>query len=183
MSSDIAPTADAAVPDIHPQDPNEQVSYTITASTSVTLPTHPVPLSYAELNPVSDPTEFFGVLGTAFVTLTCPTVVYFLYYGCNETTGCHPTSAAQWKNVWHMAANNEWPSSAGKWWEWETVPVVLAFFAYLIVCWVALPAPWTKGGLLRDGTRKEYKLNGELYSLIPRRGRAVAYDAPRAWGD
>ena len=59
-----------------------------------------------------------------------------------------------------MASRNEWPSSAGKWWEWETVPVVAAFFAYLIACWVVLPAEWTKGGLLRDGTRKEYKLNG-----------------------
>ena len=165
MSTSTAPVAGRT-----PTDPSDEVTYSITASTTLTLPAHPKPMSYAELNPVSAPTEFFGVAGTTFVTLMCPTVVFFLFYGCNETTGCHPSTVQQWKTMWNLAVRDEWPSSAGRWWEWETVPVVAAFFAYLVVCWVVLPAPWTEGMLLRDGTRKVYKLNGEHSSVLSRAG-------------
>ncbi|WOO85586.1 Delta(14)-sterol reductase [Vanrija pseudolonga] len=139
---------------------------TITAKAQVSLPPKK---SYAELNPKSKPTEFFGPIGTTIVTFATPAVAYALFFTCNEVTGCNP-SASSLSNLAHTIGN--WPSSAGKLWEWKALAVYLAWYAWCIATWVILPTEWIEGLLLRDGTRKKYKMNG-LWFLFLTLGVAI----------
>lgn len=143
--------------------PEGEVTTTITATTHLTLPAHPTPLTYAELNPRSSPSEFFGPIGTLAVTIFTPAITWALWFTCNETTGCPPSTRAGWQAV----AENlvDWPSSAGKWWDWKAAGVFMAFYLYLVLCWAVLPGDKVQGNLLRDGTKKTYTMNGEHGSV------------------
>ncbi|BEJ11975.1 hypothetical protein CspHIS471_0204350 [Cutaneotrichosporon sp. HIS471] len=138
-----------------------EITTTITATTTVKLPAA-APKSYAELNPRLKPTEFFGPVGGFVLTFVTPIVGYGLFYGCNEVTGCSvpPTrNFLQWIG--------DWPSSAGALWEWKAAGVYLAWYMWTVLCWNILPGEWIEGTLLRDGTRKKYKMNGNgLWTLI-----------------
>lgn len=139
---------------------------TITAKAQVSLPPKK---SYAELNPRSKPTEFFGPIGTTIVTFATPAVAYALFFTCNEVTGCNP-SASSLSALASTIGN--WPSSAGKLWEWKALAVYLAWYAWCIATWVLLPTEWIEGLLLRDGTRKKYKMNGACGTARALRRRA-----------
>lgn len=132
-----------------------EITTTITATTTVTLPANPTPKSYAELNPRLKPTEFFGPIGGGLLTFVTPIVSYMLFYGCNEVTGC---SVPPSRNFLEWIG--DWPSSAGALWEWKAAGVYLAWYFWVVLCWNILPGEWIEGTLLRDGTRKKYKMNG-----------------------
>ncbi|EJT52206.1 C-14 sterol reductase [Trichosporon asahii var. asahii CBS 2479] len=138
--------------------PEGEVTTTITATTHVTLqPT--VPKTYDELNPRSKPTEFCGPLGTLAVTIGTPLTAYFLYYACNEVTGCGlPTSSSQWDAILNGWRN--FPSVAGRLWDTKAALVYLGWYMWCVGCWWLLPGEWIEGTLIRDGTRKRYKMNG-----------------------
>ncbi|ODN79893.1 hypothetical protein L202_03785 [Cryptococcus amylolentus CBS 6039] len=136
----------------------------ITATTSLDLPAHPVPKTYAELNPKSKPTEFFGPIGTTAITLLCPIFSYIFFFACNDAVGCTPTSLGGFKEAWNLAIDG-FPSSAGQWWEWKAAAVYLGWYAFCVICEVALPGERVQGNLLRDGTCKTYRMNG-LYTLL-----------------
>ncbi|GMK57223.1 hypothetical protein CspeluHIS016_0400570 [Cutaneotrichosporon spelunceum] len=138
-----------------------EVTTTITATTTVKLPAATTK-SYAELNPRLKPTEFFGPVGTFILTFATPIVAYALFYGCNEVTGC---SVPPTRNFLEWVG--DWPSSAGALWEWKAAGVYLAWYMWTVLCWNILPGEWIEGTLLRDGTRKKYKMNGNgLWTLI-----------------
>lgn len=137
-------------------DDRGDVTTTITATTTVTLPAKAK--TYAELNPRLKPTEFFGPLGTAAVTFGTPVIAYLLYFGCNEVTGCSLPPVAGWSSV--ASRIGDWPSVAGQFWDWKAAGVYLAWYAWCVLCWAVLPGDWIEGTLLRDGTRKQYKMNG-----------------------
>ena len=139
-------------------DHDGQITTTITATTHLTLPAHPTPLTYAQLNPTSLPHEFLGVPGTTALCFLTPFFAYFLFYACNETTGCPPTSRAQWSALLDLLG--DWPSSAGQLWDWKAAGVYLGWYVYTVVCWAVLPGQKVEGGVLRDGTRRMYKMNG-----------------------
>lgn len=134
---------------------------TITAKTHLDLPAHPIPLTYSQLNPQSKATEFFGPIGTLGVTIVAPLTAYFLFYACNESTGCPPTTRLDWIKVRDNFA--DWPSVAGQLWEWKAAGVYLAWYAFTVVCWAVLPGDEVQGNLLRNGTRKTYKMNGTFW--------------------
>ncbi|WWC93994.1 hypothetical protein V866_000832 [Kwoniella sp. B9012] len=159
------------MPDSQPSTGEEGTTTTvITATTHLTLPAHPIPLTYDELNPRSKPEEFFGPIGTFGITLLAPLFTYIFFYTCNDAVGCTPTTVSGWKYAWSLVGN--FPSSAGYLWEWKAFAVYLGWYAYCIVCWKVLPGDVIKGNLLRDGTRKNYKMNG-LYTLILTLGLSV----------
>ncbi len=56
----------------------------------------------------------------------------------------------------------DWPSTAGKLWEWKAAGVYLAWYAFCVACWVVLPGEKVEGNLLRDGKRNLYKQNGAV---------------------
>jgi delta14-sterol reductase len=136
---------------------------TITATTHLDLPAHPVPLTYDQLNPKSLPHEFFGPIGTGLITTTAPMVAYALFFACNEATGCPPTSSLGWAEAWANVGG--YPSIAGKLWEWKAAGVYLTWYAFCVACWYLLPGERPEGNLLRDGKRKTYKMNGTSYGV------------------
>lgn len=153
----LAPTSSTSG---HPStEPEREVTTTITATAHLTLPSHPTPLTYDQLNPKSAPNEFYGPIGTAIVLLTTPFITYGLWFACNETTGCTPLNLAAWRLLGDLIG--DWPATNGQFFEMQSVGVYAGFFAYLVACWVLIPVERTDGTLLRDGTRKAYKLNGE----------------------
>ncbi|OCF36699.1 delta14-sterol reductase [Kwoniella heveanensis BCC8398] len=144
--------------------PEEGTTTTIiTATTHLTLPAHPIPLTYEQLNPRSKPTEFFGPLGTAAISVLAPLFTYIFFFACNDAVGCTPTTVRGWQQAWEYVSN--FPSTAGHLWEWKAAGVYTAWYAYTVLCWAVLPGDKIQGNLLRDGTRKTYKMNG-LYTLL-----------------
>jgi len=135
-----------------PTQPNE-VRTTITAKAEFTLP------AKGELNPRSKPTEFFGPIGTAAVTFGTPFTAYALFYACNEVDGCSVSGAGA--ALSKVLSTLDFPSTAGKLFEWKALGVYCAWYAWCVLCWAVLPQDWIEGNLLRDGTRKKYKMNGE----------------------
>lgn len=140
-----------------------ETTTTITATTHLTLPAHPTPLTYDQLNPRSSPSEFFGPIGTFLVSTVAPFWAYFIFFACNEHTGCHPTSADAWRETFE-GFTGKWVSSAGQLWDWKAVGVYLAWYAFCVVCWIVLPGDKVEGTLMRNGKRKTYTMNGESAS-------------------
>jgi delta14-sterol reductase len=138
-----------------------EVTTTIKASTTVTLPAHPHKPSYEELNPRSTATEFLGPWGTGAISVLAPFWAYFIFYACNETTGCHPRSSWAWRQSF-AGLLGEWPTTTGQLWRWDAVAVYLGWYAFCVVCAAVLPGPKVEGTLMRNGKRKTYKMNGEL---------------------
>nr|ODN97807.1 delta14-sterol reductase [Cryptococcus depauperatus CBS 7855] len=132
----------------------------ITATAQIDLPAHPTKKSYAELNPFSRPTEFFGPWGTAAITLCTPVLAYLIFFACNDVAGCAPTSL---RSVWRLVG--DYPDAAGKLWEWKAAGVYVGWYVFCIVCELVLPGERIQGNLLRDGSRKTYRMNG-LYTLL-----------------
>lgn len=137
-----------------------EVTTTIKASTTVTLPAHPVKPSYAELNPRSTATEFLGPIGTGAISILAPFWAYFIFFACNETTGCHPRSASAWSQTFDGLLGG-WPTGAGQLWNWNAVGVFLGWYAFCVVAAQILPGDEVQGTLMRDGRKKTYKMNGE----------------------
>ena len=137
-----------------------EITTTITATTHLTLPAQPTPLTYDQLNPKSHATEFLGPIGTAGISIIAPLTSYFLFYACNESTGCPPTSMSDWATIWNRLGG--WPSPSGQLWEWKAAGVYLAWYAFCVMCWVVLPSEKAQGNLLRDGKRVTYRMNGVL---------------------
>ncbi|WVO16402.1 hypothetical protein L204_104077 [Cryptococcus depauperatus] len=132
----------------------------ITATAQIDLPAHPTKKSYAELNPFSRPTEFFGPWGTAAITLCTPVLAYLIFFACNDVAGCAPTSL---RSVWRLVG--DYPDAAGKLWEWKAAGVYVGWYVFCIVCELVLPGERIQGNLLRDGSRKTYRMNGESVAL------------------
>lgn len=89
---------------------------------------------------------------------TLPLVPYALYFGCSEEGGgCYP-------NVFDLAAtlSRRFTTSEGllSLWDPQAALVWLGWMVYLYVCWAILPGDWIEGLEIRDGTRKQYKING-----------------------
>lgn len=137
-----------------------ETTTTITATTHLTLPSHPTPLTYSQMNPKSHASEFLGPIGTGGISFVAPFFAYFLFYACNEGTGCPPTSLTDWRTMWMRVG--DWPSTAGKLWEWKAAGVYLAWYAFCVAGWVVLPGEKVEGNLLRDGKRNLYKQNGAV---------------------
>jgi delta14-sterol reductase len=142
-----------------------EVTTTITATTTLTVPAHPKVPTYAELNPRSEATDFFGPIGTTVVSLGCPFIVYFLFFTCNEVTGCHPTNSRDWKLAFEGIFGG-WDTVSGRLWDWKAAGVYLAWYAFCVVCAVVLPGDKVEGTLMRDGKRKVYTMNGEGEAIL-----------------
>jgi delta14-sterol reductase len=158
--------------------PQEEVTITATAEFSLPAKTG------AELNPRSRPTEFLGPIGTALVTFSTPAVAYALFYACNEVEGCSVSGAGA--AIARFTQDFDWPSAAGKLFELKACAVYAAWYAWCVLCWAVLPNEWIEGNLLRDGTRKKYKMNGEWEGWWERergsgdRGRGALHTGPVA---
>lgn len=121
----------------------------------------------AELNPRTKGYEFFGPLGALFITVSVPAITYALYFGCSETSGgCPPPLDSLWPTITTSLSDCDWWKSL---WDTQAAVAYLAWYAFCVVTWAVLPGDWVEGVLIRDGTRKKYKINGELLVLLVER--------------
>ncbi|KAF9269087.1 ERG4/ERG24 ergosterol biosynthesis protein [Marasmius fiardii PR-910] len=112
--------------------------------------------SNSELNPRTTEYDFNGPFGALAVTILVPIIVYSLYFGCaEETGGCSPKL--------RLDSIREALIDPRCWWKlWDTEAAIfyLVWYAFCVLCWIILPGGWVKGTVLRDGSVKEYKING-----------------------
>ncbi|KAI0689711.1 ERG4/ERG24 ergosterol biosynthesis protein [Cytidiella melzeri] len=111
----------------------------------------------ASLNPSTQHYEFFGPPGALFITLSVPAFTYALFFGCSETSGgCPPPLPSILPSIASALSNSAWWKSL---WDPHAFAAYLAWYAYCVVAWALLPGDWIQGTLIRDGTRKSYKIN------------------------
>ena len=101
--------------------------------------------------------EFGGPLGSAFVMVIMPLVVYGLFFACNANFCVRdgPTAAAALHQARSLIA-------AATFWSWEAAAVVLGWFALQALLFLWLPGPMVAGAALRDGSHLTYSMNGHL---------------------
>ncbi|WBW74321.1 C-14 sterol reductase Erg24 [Schizosaccharomyces osmophilus] len=100
-------------------------------------------------NPKKFQYEFFGPIGAAIIVVLTTTVVFGLYFGCNEN-GCpaHP------QKILSMIQN-------AKFIDVYSFQLYLCWLGALILAWHFLPGEWVKGVPIDEkGTRLQYKMNG-----------------------
>ena len=114
--------------------------------------------SKVDLNPRTKYYEFLGPPGALFITLSVPAFTYALFFGCSEKSGgCPPSLPTIWPNIQSAVTDVNWWKSL---WDQEAFVAYLAWYAFTVVSWVVLPGDWIEGTLVRDGSRKQYKING-----------------------
>ena len=90
--------------------------------------------------------EFMGPVGTFFMTLMLPTVVFSLYALCNkyQCALAKPYRLPEWQQLWHPLA----------------YLLVLGWFLFQVILY-ALPLGYiAMGNVLADGSRLSYRMNG-----------------------
>ena len=113
----------------------------------------------AELNPKTTHYEFFGPVGALFITVSVPAFTYALYFGCSEMSGgCPPPLDDVLPVIVASLSDITWWRSL---WDPKAAIAYLAWYAFCVATWAVLPGDWVEGTLIRDGTRKKYKINGE----------------------
>ena len=96
--------------------------------------------------------EFFGpFLGPLGIMLGLPAVCYALVYACNAS-GCM-----------HLAPKFSIPGfpPGQRLFTWEALAVYVAWFAFQVALHLLLPGQRRQGVVLPNGSRLNYKLNGE----------------------
>ena len=117
--------------------------------------------SGSELNPVTTHYEFLGPIGTFFMTLGLPGVVFALYAFCNSEScslRLHPT-LPQWGDFFHRHA----------------LLIFVVWFVFQMLLSLSPLGKTVKGTKIRDGTRLSYKLNAIHAFVISHVVFAAAY--------
>ncbi|KAF8701394.1 ERG4 ERG24 ergosterol biosynthesis protein, partial [Rhizoctonia solani] len=115
-------------------------------------------------NPRTTHYEFFGPLGTTFVSVTVPIVIYALYFTCSEQAGgCPPP-------LWSIPFNFVRAVESIDWWknlfDKEATIAYAAWYAFTVAAWWLLPGDWVEGTELRTGGRIQYKINAFSTMLL-----------------
>jgi Delta14-sterol reductase len=102
--------------------------------------------------------EFFGPIGTSILVPVIPTVIYALYFACNDSSGgCPPPLAAIPFFSYRAVSSLTWWKGL---WDTQAFLVYCAWMAFNVLAWAILPGDWVDGVELRDGTKQKYKING-----------------------
>ena len=147
-------------------EPQGEIVTTITATTHVDLPLHPVKPSYDELNPKSSPTEFLGPWGTFAVTVLTPFFCNVLFIGCNERTGCPPSWNREDRKF--ELGSYDLELLFDKFFDGKAFLIYTVWYAYCVACWALIPGDWVEGTLMRNGKKQMYKINGEPQAVLTR---------------
>lgn len=115
----------------------------------------------ADLNPRTTHYEFLGPPGAFAISFGVPTMAYLLFYGCTEHTGgCPPPIDTDLIKA--SLSNPEWWKGL---WDTEAVIAYFAWYAFIVAAWVILPGDWIEGTVMRNGQKKQYKINGAFHIL------------------
>ena len=119
------------------------------------------------LNPRTTTYEFMGPPGAFFISVGVPMMTYLLYFGCSESAGACPPSHVLSPSL--LAAHLQESLTSKQWWAslWDTEAtlIYLAWYAFCVVAWAVLPGDWVEGVTMRNGQKKEYKINGTTFRI------------------
>ena len=101
--------------------------------------------------------EFGGPVGSAFVMVSLPLVVYGLYFACNADY-CLSDGASLANALTHISASLRTTTL----WSWEAAAAVAGWFALQAMLYLQLPGPMVHGVPLKDGKQLAYPMNGHL---------------------
>ncbi|KAH7103387.1 ERG4/ERG24 ergosterol biosynthesis protein [Auriculariales sp. MPI-PUGE-AT-0066] len=123
------------------------------------------------MNPRTTHYEFLGPPGAFAVTVGVPFLTYALYFGCNEKSGCPPQFSLIQSNFVNSVTSLDWWISL---WDNQAALLYLAWYTYCVAAWAALPGDYVEGTLMRDGTKKRYKINA-FSTLLLTAGLTAGY--------
>lgn len=103
------------------------------------------------MNPPTRHYEFLGPPGALLNTLAVPAVAYALFFACNEENACRPRL--------DLDAVLDVVASLPSLWDTDAALIYLSWYAFCVLAWVILPGDWVDGTVLRDGSKKKYKIN------------------------
>ena len=127
------------------------------------LHTTTMSVSASALNPRTTHYEFLGPPGAAAISLGVPFITYALYFGCSETSGgCTPPLETLWPRTLAAVQDLNWWKSL---YDPQAAVLYFAWYAFCVVAWFVIPGDWIEGTLVRDGTKKLYKINGAWDAL------------------
>ncbi|KDR79042.1 hypothetical protein GALMADRAFT_138002 [Galerina marginata CBS 339.88] len=110
-----------------------------------------------KLNPRSPHYEFLGPPGALAITLGVPFITYLLYFGCSEAAGgCLPQPSSIPDRILSSVSNPNWWKGL---WDTEASLMYLGWYAFCVVAWAVLPGDQVAGTTLRNGGKKQYKIN------------------------
>lgn len=109
------------------------------------------------MNPPTRHYEFLGPPGALLNTLAVPAVAYALFFACNEENACRPRL--------DLDAVLDVVASLPSLWDTDAALIYLSWYAFCVFAWVILPGDWVDGTVLRDGSKKKYKINGNDIQL------------------
>ncbi|KZT11974.1 ERG4/ERG24 ergosterol biosynthesis protein, partial [Laetiporus sulphureus 93-53] len=115
-----------------------------------------------ELNPRTRSYEFLGPPGALFVTLSVPATTYAIYYGCSEETGGCPPPIALPAIIDALSDPAWWKGL----WDTEAMSMYLGWYAFCVAAWFILPGDWVEGVQMRNGQKKQYKVNAFTTFLL-----------------
>ncbi|EEP80494.1 Delta(14)-sterol reductase [Uncinocarpus reesii 1704] len=112
--------------------------------------------------------EFGGPVGAAGIVFGLPPLMYFLYFTCNDISGCPAPALRDPANLtWEkLKAQIPWPGSVSQFASWEVTGWVLAYYLFSLLLYRILPAQEIYGTKLRESGRPlKYRFNA-FYSTI-----------------
>lgn len=112
--------------------------------------------SILAMNPPTRHYEFLGPPGALLNTLAVPAVAYALFFACNEENACRPRL--------DLDAVLDVVASLPSLWDTDAALIYLSWYAFCVLAWVILPGDWVDGTVLRDGSKKKYKINGTTFN-------------------
>lgn len=117
-------------------------------------------MSQQELNPKTTHYEFLGPPGAFLISIGVPITAYALYFGCSEATGCPSFSGVA---IIQALTSLDWWVGL---WDTQAAIAYVCWYAFCVLSWAFLPGDVVTGTPLRDGGRKQYKINGTTFVHI-----------------
>ncbi|KAJ6516498.1 ergosterol biosynthesis ERG4/ERG24 [Mycena sanguinolenta] len=107
------------------------------------------------VTPVAAYSEFLDPLGAFFICTAVPLTIYALFFGCSEQSGgCPPTLDRI--RVFLALTDPAWYQEL---WDTQATILFVAWYAFCVLAWAILPGDWISGTTLRNGEKKQYKIN------------------------
>ena len=101
--------------------------------------------------------EFGGPIGTFFVTVGLPIVIYALYFFCNKDVCFNSPLSFSWSQF-----RSTLPSSWSSLISYEALYIYLGWMAFHVILERVLPGETAEGVALPDGKKLKYTISGHL---------------------
>ncbi|KAF7354784.1 ERG4/ERG24 ergosterol biosynthesis protein [Mycena sanguinolenta] len=99
--------------------------------------------------------EILGPLRAFFICTAIPLTIYALFFGCSEQFGGCPPRLDHDRSFLALT-DLAWYQGL---WDTQATMLFVAWYAFCVLAWAILPGDWVFGTTLRNGEKKQYKIN------------------------